>query len=328
MMLGGPRARRWWLRNRPHAAIEAFYVAREWGWRFALELERHRRRHLGRILETPPLAVPDSGSPELHVVVNRSRSTEGIWTVKSLFWQTDEPLALRIHDDGSLGHGERQHWLGHFPGCRIIPRHEADGLVTRVLSKRGHSGLAAWRDSFPLALKLLDVNLLARAAKVVVLDTDVVFSARPAELLEVAADPSPQTACFNGDFASVYSLPLDVLRLASGVSVFEKINTGVAAFSPSIIDLERLEAFLGSPLAGEEAGWFLKRREGWFLEQTLYAIELSRVRASRLPATYMVGQLPEPPGITCGHYCTRARLDMYRSAYPRVLERMAYPVRS
>lgn len=89
-------------------------------------------------------------------------------------------------------------------------------------------------------------------------------------------------------------------------------------FSRDVIDLGRVEGYVKATWGNEHRPWFRNHDVGWFLEQTIYALELSYVELYRLSERYMVGLLPEPEGIVCGHYCTRARLDMYRSAYPRL----------
>lgn len=189
--------RRWWLQRRPHALIELVYVSREWGFKFAVNLEWHRRRFIGRILQTEALALPSSGPIEVHMLVNRSRSLEGIWTAKSFFWKSARRYPLVVHDDGSMTERDLSLWRHHFQNCRVIRRMEADRIIERQLA-REYPRTLEWRSQFPLSLKLVDVAVLSRGTKIVVLDTDVLFSAYPMEFLSVAESPG-NVAAFNSD---------------------------------------------------------------------------------------------------------------------------------
>src|SRR6185369_1948831 len=60
-----------------------------------------------------------------------------------------EPLALRLHDDGSLTSEDRERLAAALNDPEVVPRAEADERVAEVLARR--PALAAFRRRNPLA---------------------------------------------------------------------------------------------------------------------------------------------------------------------------------
>src|SRR6266700_3296413 len=77
----------------------------------------------------------------------------------SLLRYSADPLRLRLHEDGTLTARDRQRLKAGLGNIEFIPRAEADGRMADVLA--GHPTLRAFRKGNPLALKLIDVPLMA-----------------------------------------------------------------------------------------------------------------------------------------------------------------------
>ena len=85
-----------------------------------------------------------------------------LFCLDSLRRNSQEPLTLVIHDDGSLT-SEDQELLRTSLSAEIVSRRQADETMNEKLRTRRHS--AAFRSQNPLALKLLDVVLMDKIGR-------------------------------------------------------------------------------------------------------------------------------------------------------------------
>jgi hypothetical protein len=184
----------------------------------------------------------------------------------SLLGGAAEPLALRLHDDGSLTAGDRERLAAALGEPVVIPRSEADERVADVLSRR--PALAAFRRANPLALKLIDTVLYARdeaGTELAYCDTDVLFLRPFAGLFPVSeiATSETATATFMADHQNAYSVRSWHLVLHHRLRLARHVNSGVIQFPTAAWDPDLLEWYLGRPEFGFAPVW---------MEQTAWAL--------------------------------------------------------
>lgn len=119
---------------------------------------------------------------EVHVLVQKDDIWPLVWTLRSFLFYSGLRPAIVVHDDGSLDAGSIGILTSKFSHLRVISRAEADKTVFAwvrselVLSHRKHG--------HPLILKLVDIFFLSRASNIMVLDSDILFFKKPAEIVE------------------------------------------------------------------------------------------------------------------------------------------------
>ena len=239
-----------------------------------------------RILRTPPVHTPSpiDTRVEAHVLTSQNDWLNLTWCLKSFYAVAGGsgdavPVALCIHDDGSLKADAIHALCSHFPGARLVHRGEADEVVPATLA--GLPKCISFRSENQLAQKVFDFrHYLARTCdRMLLLDSDVLFFSRPDELLERLSLPGYRKNSVNSDIASAYTIsPEDALRL-SGVALVERFNSGLGLIHRDSIRIEWIEEFLNLPDILSHS---------WRIEQTLYALCSSRFGHEPLPADYDV----------------------------------------
>lgn len=170
-------------------------------------------------------------------LVGRRQMEFAVPCLESLLRYSADPIALRVHDDGTLT-GDDHALLADRLGAAVVTRAEADGVVEPVLQR--YPRLSAFRRLNPLALKLVDVALFERDL-IRFCDADILFR-RPFTGLFRAGVRGP---LFMRDRQNAYAIrPWDVLP-GRGLRLIGHLNSGVVVVPRSLFDAERLEDFLG-----------------------------------------------------------------------------------
>lgn len=190
----------------------------------------------------------------------------GLRCFRSLVDNSQEPVEFVIHDDGSLDAEDKSLLLDSARSgirvARIIPRPEADAIIGARLAAYPHC--AALRKRQAYGLKLFDVPFLNAAPVVRYMDSDVLFL-RPIQGLFAMRDD--QDCVFMQDHQNAYALrPWHLL--SPGMRIPQKINSGLFALRPEMMDLDRTEWLLAKDLA-------VFHKLPWF-EQTCWAWLASR----------------------------------------------------
>lgn len=187
----------------------------------------------------------------------------------SLLASSHEPLALRLHEDGTLGPRERVRLAATLREPEIISRAEADERTAPWLANR--PALAARRRRHPLFLKLVDLVALSGAEEsVAYVDADVLFQRPFTELF--AELPPDQGAVFMADIQNAYSVRSWHLLREPRLKLPARLNSGVLQFRTNAFDPDLLEWFAGkteyhfSPPWIEQTAWaLLAHRAGCWL---------------------------------------------------------------
>jgi len=196
----------------------------------------------------------------------------------SLLDLSAEPLRLRVHDDGTLTATDLERLAEGLRDPAFVPRREADERLADVLATR--QATSQFRDCNPLALKVLDVPLLAGDGELAYCDSDVLFLRPFSRLFDL---PKGAGALFMRDPQNAYSVRSWHLLAEPRLRLAGHVNTGIIAFRTRWFDLDLVE-------------WFLTRPEYRFapvwVEQTCWAL-LAQPAGCRLLDPAAVG-IPVP----------------------------------
>jgi len=198
--------------------------------------------------------------------------------LQSLLRFSTAPLRLRVHDDGTLTAGDRERLAAALDEPEVVPRREADERLAAVLAAR--PATRALRATNPLALKLVDVPLLAAADEVAYCDSDVLFLRPFTGLFDL---PPPAGALFMCDPQNAYSVRSWHLLREPRLRLAAHVNTGIVALRTGCYDLDLVEWFLSRPSYRFAPVW---------VEQTCWAL-LGQAAGCRLLDRDAVG-IPVP----------------------------------
>jgi hypothetical protein len=281
------------------------------GWWRAL----HRWRLWAQILDTPPIITEEAGRQtpvELHLLCCQRDYLTAIWTLKSFYHFSGVRYPLVIHLQGAAPERMQSRLRSHFPAARLVTQPEADAEVEKWLSERGLTRLLAARRQSPFMLKLTDFPILSQAARLLSLDSDVLFFACPVELLQ-AAPQTLKASRFQRDISDVYNLPVSRARAELGVELAPQVNTGIALFPREYLDLPLCEKYLAHPEVAQPNGW---------IEQTLHALCASAHNAvTYLPDSYAISlaESADYSPFVARHYAGPSRPLLTREGIPNLL---------
>lgn len=254
-------------------------------------------RHHRRILGSPPIECGEATDVEVHILTCHRDLLDAIWCLKTFCHFSNTRPAIVIHDDGTLGASDVETLLQHFHGCRIIRRADADAELTEVLSAYPHCLRFRLRPDFYCALKLFDAFHLARADKLLLLDSDLLFFRRPVELLKHIAADRP---CFQRDYQDAYSMPRAALETTFGMAIEPMVNAGLMFLQRRHYsdNIDLIERYLGT--ATSDPARDVNRHE-----QTLHAMLLSKYGAKPLGDGYQISNQVAITDRTVAHHSVR-----------------------
>jgi hypothetical protein len=254
-----------------------------------------------------PLVVNLSRRPQgeeipvsVHMLVSSKTWRMGLLAVLSLEIFSGRPWRLFIHEDGSVGPLERSLIEKKLPGVRFVPRPEAEDVSARFWQEQ--PACRRNRSRHNLFLKFLDPVAFAPGDKFLILDADLFFYKKPAELLEWAL--GPDRVCFyNRDVKEVYCQSRRDIEQALGIRLWENFNSGLVGVCKEAIDLNLSENLLTK--------FESTAPHPQFFEQTLYALNCSAFgKGGPLPPTYQITwDIFRRRDSVCRHYVGPAKND-------------------
>jgi hypothetical protein len=102
--------------------------------------------------------------------------------VKAFLSYVKDAVSVSVHSDGSLTNREQALLERHVPGIRVILHQAADLRAEKEL--KIDSLLRKWRNCDVSYRRLIDVELWRGSRKVIILDSDVLTTARPSEVID------------------------------------------------------------------------------------------------------------------------------------------------
>jgi hypothetical protein len=188
-----------------------------------------------------------------------------------------DPIDLRIHEDGSLTAEDRGRLREALGDPDFVPRAEADARVADLLASR--PALRAFRRSNPLALKLIDIPLLAGDDDLAYCDADVLFLRPFSGLFRFPGEDTG--AVFMSDRQNAYSVRSWHLLTQRRLKLPCRVNSGLLLFRSRFQDPDLLEWYLGRPEFGFAPVW--SEQTAWALLGARAGCRLWDPRLVRLP---------------------------------------------
>ena len=255
------------------------------------------------ILDAPPmLDLPEDRSCEIHVLTSASDWLNLLWALRTFQRFAGKSYALCIHDDGTLDAKACTHLRAAYPAARIIPRADSDARAAEMLAP--FPRCKSLRATNTLALKVLDFPAFLEADRMILLDSDILFFAKPSALLAALHDPEFSDNTLNKDWRDGYTID-------PGGLCPPLINSGLGVIHKSSLRLDWIEEFLALP------GILSHPHQ---IEQTLVALCSARHGFQMLPGEYDVHPGPRRADAPSRHYAGPMRPLMYSEGIRELLE--------
>lgn len=256
---------------------------------------------------------PDTNASGLsvHMLVSSRTWHAGLMAAVSFEHHTGRKWNFHIHEDGSVDERARESIRKVLPDVRLINREESDAKAFDVF--RAHPKCFAQRKRHNLFLKFSDFAAFAPGERFIVLDSDVVFFRRPAELLEWT-DTGADTCLYNKDTREKYCLPREPIEKSMALGMWPCFNSGLILLPRAAVDWQLAERFI--------AQFEATAHHPQFFEQTLYALMASAWgRGGALPPSYEISWgYFRHRGAVCRHYVGEFKHDLlYIEAAPLLL---------
>ena len=277
-----------------------------------LGLIRHyyyRELYRRKILSTRPVVCDRNSDFEIHILTSEKDFLNAVWCLKTFYYYSGTRPELVIHGDGTLGTNNINTALKNFPNCRIIRKSDADRDLERFLAGFKYCRKNRLRKDFWSAVRLFDFCYYARAERLLVLDSDVLFFRTPTEIIENIQAGKP---FFNSDYQNAYSHPPGVLEKILGIEMIPKVNAGLISLHKQHYanNLDLIEYYfekMEEIISDVEYNWH---------EQTMHAILLSKYGAVRLSEQHQISRNHPLSDKTVSHHFVAdgsgSRIDFYR----------------
>ncbi len=242
-------------------------------------------------------------SVEIHILCQKKDSNMLAWSLASFINQSGICPKIIVHDDGSFDQDTVKKLESKFPELKVLSLEKAEelinnmtGLSPKLLEHRNHG--------HKLIYKLIDVFLLSRAEKVMVLDSDVLFFNRPEEILrfingdtDCDALISRHDGTYNLMLSPNYSTKYDIFKNEAGY-----MNSGIIIYKKDKIGNDKLLEYFENTL--RVSGDYFVEMSGWasLIAQTKFKF-LTKER-------YIVKGRPETNTVT-KHFTSPRRHEFY-----------------
>lgn len=237
------------------------------------------KRRLAHAVAGFDLREPPTGSAapfSLHLLIGARYLAEACLVSHSLAWAAARPVAPHFYDDGTLTTADCALLQSKLPRARFFLKAEIESRLAAQLPPDRFPCLNRLRPAYPHIRKLTDIHLFPGDWKCVS-DADVLFFARPTQLLELVAD---RRACHMVDIMPAYGVPQAAVEALAGRPVHPQINVGLCHLPTATLDWDFIEYCAATLLAAHGFSYYL--------EQALTAILLARLDAVPLGPEYVV----------------------------------------
>ncbi|PAW79853.1 MAG: hypothetical protein B9S32_00555 [Verrucomicrobia bacterium Tous-C9LFEB] len=245
----------------------------------------------------------------LHLLTGQNDWLLALWMLASFHHFTQRRWNVIVHDDGTLPPEAATALREAFPELRVIPRAEADVRMQRLLAPFPRCW--NYRQSHPLGLKIFDMAALTRSERFIILDSDVLFFARPDAILDWV-ETNRNESRFIEDVAEASNVTAEQAQTQLGVTLWSRVNSGLCLLPSAAVPASFCEKALEQTAILEG--------HIWRVEQTLFALCASRYGAGGLlPRTYEVTLARHSaPNATARHYVGAVRNEFYAEGLPRL----------
>lgn len=286
-----------WLRNIERASRLL--------WRLRRSLERLEAAFYARTIVPQISRAPAPVYPGIDVdvicLVGAVGADMAMWAARSLDYASQRNWRHVWIDDGTLTSAIICRATRALPGLRVVRPAESDALLSRSL--RGYTACRRAAEDHPIFRRVFLLSEVMRGDRCISVDSDVLFFSRPREILEWAAAPVA-TARFMRDPITFYFPNLAKLSQWHGKPVTPQVNGGLVLQPAGGLDLDLTERLLTN-------FWDTPGRS-WHIEQSILALQMTRLGGRALSDEYEVGFHPERrPYCVARHYVSAGPVRSY-----------------
>lgn len=303
-----PGALVYWLWHYPRL------VLRE-GWKIHLGAWWGRKQLIQAVAKHRPEKTTEESKPaiEVSLMTGRKHAPLTMLALISLGRAAGRTVRPVIHSDGTLSAEDRGRLQTLFPRASFPNPEETREALDRTIPLKTHPFLRRVREGYLNLRKLTDIHAISRGWTVV-LDSDVVFYRKPAELLRAADE---RRWAHMVDCQTSYGCPVSLLDKLAGCPVHPQLNAGLLHINSRDIDWDFLERSTRTILA--QAGF------SYYLEQALLALLMAQKKGGTFQAEeYLVNpsefQVKEKRE-TAHHFVDRSIFHFYRYGWQELIGR-------
>jgi hypothetical protein len=263
--------------------------------------------------DLPTLVAPAAGpAAEVAYVSGAKYWHQTAFCFASLQLVSPYKITPVVFDDGTLADDVRAKLRRVIPWIRFVSADEIEDRLDRLLPEALFPSLRARRRTYPHLRKLTDIHV-ASTSFTLVLDSDMLFFRRPAELLAWFASPH---AVYMQDVMPAYGYPDAFLADLVGAPIPQLVNVGLYGLHGGSIEWNRVEHWCRRQL--EVHG------TNYLQEQALTAMIFVGIPAIALPRRDYVVK----PGLKEGrepkavlhHYVGASKRSYFQHAWQRVFD--------
>lgn len=244
--------------------INVLFIEKRLPYRLKFLLEdRLYRQKTEKAIEavngTPGISLQKPFKAEIHMLMNKKHVNMAILALKS-FLRFFSNVCIVIHGDGSIDEDTERLLKHHIKGIRVIRLKDAEEIfknqTTLFHARKGYLSIHI------TMLKLLDIHFLSNKNKLIIMDSDVIFTNRPDEIISWIED-NENCNLYARPYLKNLKMDKDALRNKFGpISFIEKFNSGLLCINKKLITLElildtleKLEGDNRMPVFGDESVW-------------------------------------------------------------------------
>ncbi len=184
-------------------------------------------------------------------------------------------ITLQLVDDGTLSSSNESELRRLFPAGSTVRKSDITRTLAQQLPPKRFPVLHQRWDDYINIRKLTDIHLATKGRKLV-LDSDMLFFARPDALLDWIDSDNPLPLLMT-DYEENYGYSRPLLRELCGEEPPRQLNVGLCGLRSEDLDWPELEHWCRELFAREGTSYYL--------EQALVAMLAARKGAEVLPAT-------------------------------------------
>ncbi len=255
-------------------------------WSFRKNLGNLERAFYERIVMPRLSTIPSPSEPDLDIdvvcLVSSASWEMAIWAARSLDYFSERCWRHVWIDDGTLSQEIMERALFALPRLRIVSRTLGDDILSNTLARYPACRRAA--EDHPIFRRALLLSEITHGDRAVSIDSDVLFFARPKEILSWASE-SEVRARFMYDPITFYFPKRERLSEWYGAPITDHVNGGLVLLPSCWHDFELTEYLLKS--------FWDEPDRSWHIEQSILALQMSRLEGDALSEEHEVSFHPQ-----------------------------------
>ncbi|MFB9844071.1 glycosyl transferase [Mucilaginibacter ginsenosidivorans] len=213
-------------------------------------------------------------------------------------------------DDGTLDERLMTRIYLQFPGCLVKKASDIEPEMARALPPSQFPLIHEKRKTYPHIRKLTDIHAGSSGWKLV-LDSDMLFFKKPAEILHWIGDP--QHPLFLRDPENSYHYSAGLMEALAGHPVPTHLNVGMVGLKSDAIDWIKVERWIGALEHAEGKSYLLEQA----MSAMLAAGETVTVADSSEYVVMPGKEEAERPTATLHHYVAGSKEWYYKTSWKR-----------